>query len=122
MSSQNNPVDPFSNINFDDFKSTDDGGSSNNVDEVAVRRVAEESSFQSRQPTPLKEKITTKSFSLFPSDQEIINQSVKRSLEKHAFTPSGSDIIRAALHAFATLNTDQQDSYIQKYRGRGRKN
>lgn len=120
MSSKNNLSDPFSSINFDDFKSAEKDVSKN-VDETVVRRVAEENSFQSRQPVQVKEKITTKSFSLFPSDQTIINQAVKRSLEKHASTPSGSDIIRAALHAFATLSVDEQDTYIQKYRGRGRK-
>jgi hypothetical protein len=119
MSLNNNPSDPFSNINFEDFKSVDKN-TLKGIDEEAVRRVAEENSFQSRQPVQVKEKITTKSFSLFPSDQAIINQAIKRSLEKNASTPSGSDIIRAALHAFAKLSVDQQDTYIQKYRGRGR--
>tara|TARA_R110001592_G_scaffold31482_1_gene110961 strand:+ start:36363 stop:36737 length:375 start_codon:yes stop_codon:yes gene_type:complete len=122
MSDVDNSADPFSNINFEDFKSDQKSSSpSKDVDEKAIRRLAEENNFKSREGTKKKERITTKSFSLFPSEQDIINKAIKNSIDKHGKTSSGSDIIRAALHAFALLNPEEQDNLVQKHKGRGRK-
>ncbi len=122
MSELDNASDPFADINFDDFKSNenvDPGPTTVNQDQI--RRLAEENDFKSREGNKPKEKIIVKTFSLFPSDHEIINQAIKDSIDRHGKTSSGSDIVRAALHVFATLSADEQDNYIQKHKGRGRK-
>ncbi len=122
MSDIDNSSDPFSDINFDDFKSNDTKTPDlKKIDETKIRRLAEENNFKSREGVKKKERIATKSFSLFPSDQEIINKAIKHSINKHGTVSSGSDIIRAALHAFDSLNIEEQDNLIQKHKGRGRR-
>ena len=122
-SASTEPRDPFANINIDDFKAPPkEKPQPKRVDEALVRKAAEQSHFQSREPASKKERIITKTYSLFPSDIGIINdviKSVPTSVDMGQ--PSGSDVVRAALHAFYGLDEDEQIALVQRYRGRGRR-
>ena len=89
-----------------------------------IKKIAEDSNFQSRRISDKKQKTYNKTFSLFQEDCNIINKVIRsyfNKFEDDLSRPSGSDVIRAALHIFSEKNIDEQLSIIRKYRGRGRK-
>lgn len=118
------PRDPFGDLNIEEFRAPAkaESPSKKKVDAALIRQVAEKSQFQSREPAPKKERIITKTYSLFPADIGIINdviKSVPTSVDQGQ--ASGSDVVRAALHAFAGLDANEQIALVQRYRGRGRR-
>ncbi|HNO75547.1 hypothetical protein [Nitrosomonas mobilis] len=125
---KNDPVDPFAGIDLDRFK-TEQGKKKTSLrkpqpDKEAIKAVAEQNDFQSRQAAPKKKKIITKTFSLFQDECNIINDVLRAYLnnpDEGLSQPSGSDIVRAALHIFAEKNSQEQVKLIKEHRGRGRK-
>jgi hypothetical protein len=125
---EKNPVDPFANINLDGFKAQP-GKKKTSVkkpspDKDAIKAIAEQNDFQSRQAAPKKHKIITKTFSLFQEDCSIINDVLKAYLEnpdEGLSQPSGSDIVRAALHILAEKSSQEQVALVKEHRGRGRR-
>jgi len=128
-SSKENTIDPFKNITLDNFKNetTSSLKSKNKLDKDTIKTIANESNFQSREFRQLshKQKIVTKTFSLFPTECSIINNAIKAyfsySSENEPSQPSSSDVVRAALHAFGQRTLPEQINMIKHYRGRGRK-
>ena len=124
-----NPVDPFENINLDNFKNQDTKTkhSTENkklLDKETIKDVARESDFQSRERIRDKSKVVTKTFSLFQEECTIIDTILKNCLNHQGNSltqPSGSDIVRAALHAFTQKTSQEQITMIFNHRGRGRK-
>lgn len=123
------PVDPFDDIDLDDFKNTKRKSSKKAVADTAlIKKMAEQENFQSRQAPKKKEKIIPKTFSLFPSELDIVNSTLN-SVMTHVdvddpynqVRPSGSDVVRAALHSFGQLSEEERINLVQEYRGRGRK-
>ena len=121
--SLNNTFDAFAQ--FDDFvdvkpKNTD----KKLLDKDIIKKIAEDSHFQSRQTHQQKQKTYNKTFSLFQEECHIIHQAIKFSFDdvhQEYSRPSSSDVIRAALHLFSEKSIDEQIAIIQKHRGRGRK-
>ena len=122
------PVDAFADINLGDFKRNvkTKEKSESKKEKDKIKKIAEENNFVSRQPVVVeqKEKVMTKTYSLFKSDCDIIKQVIRSYFDENdedLSQPSGSDVVRAALHHFATLDFDKQLSLIEEHRGRGRK-
>ena len=117
-------VDPFANLNLDGFKKEKPSQKSVSLSKEEIKQVAQESNFQSRQvniETP-KQKYTPKTFSMFPDDNEIIQKAIRLYMNHSEINQaSGSDVVRAALHVFSTLNERDQVEFIEKHRGRARK-
>lgn len=121
--SEENPIDPFANINLEGFK-TENKNKKVQPDKAEIKAIAEESDFQSRQAIVKKQKIITKTFSLFQDECQIINNVFKVYLDNPDVSmsqPSGSDIVRAALHLFSTKSPEEQVALVKEHRGRGRK-
>lgn len=126
--SKENTVDPFKNISLNSFRNETALSlkSQNKLDKDTIKTIANESNFQSREVRPLnpKQKIVTKTFSLFPAECSVINNAIRAyfdNLEDGTSQPSGSDVVRAALHAFGQKTPQEQINMIKDYRGRGRK-
>ena len=125
---EKNPVDPFADINLDKYKAPP-GKKKASVnkpppDKDAMKAIAEQNDFQSRQAAPKKQKIVPKTFSLFQEDCSIINDVLKAYLEnpdERLSQPSGSDIVRAALHILAEKPEQEQVALVKEHRGRGRR-
>ncbi len=122
------PLDAFADINLDEFKSDNvikaPVINNSKLEKEAIRKVAEESDFQSRQAIVKRKKIIPKTFSLFQEECDVINQALKYYLDnpdERLSQPSGSDVVRAALYVFATKNAEEQVQLIKAHRGRGRK-
>tara|TARA_B100001989_G_C24550399_1_gene474110 strand:- start:4207 stop:4599 length:393 start_codon:yes stop_codon:yes gene_type:complete len=123
------PVDPFDDIDLSDFSNPKKTSPKKPVADVTlIKKMAEQENFQSRQAPKKKEKIIPKTFSLFPSELDIVNSTLNSVM---AYTdiddpytqvrPSGSDVVRAALHSFGQLSEEERINLVQEYRGRGRK-
>ena len=123
------PVDPFEDINLDDFRTKKKKKiKGKSVNAKTIKRVAEQENFQSRQTPPKKERIIPKTFSLFPSELDIVNSTLNSVLmysngdnPYNQVRPSGSDVVRAALHSFGKLSEEERIELVQEYRGRGRR-
>jgi hypothetical protein len=123
------PIDPFSNISLDSFKKDVSQEKSlermeAHPDKKTIKAIAEESNFQSREAAPKKQKIMTKTFSLFQEECNIINSIIRQYLENHEYDssqPSGSDVVRAALYTLATKSPKEQVALVKQYRGRKKK-
>ena len=122
-------IDPFDDIDLSDFDTKKQQVKKTQKTNAAlIKKIAEQQNFQSRQAPPKKEKIIPKTFSLFPAELDIVNATLKSVM---AYTdiddpynqvrPSGSDVVRAALHSFGELSEEDRVSLVQEYRGRGRK-
>lgn len=92
-----------------------------------IKKIATESNFHARQKeAPKKEKSKTynKTFSLFQEECQIINNIIRASYDDFDDTlprPSGSDVVRAALHELAKKSLEKQSDIVKSHRGRGRK-
>lgn len=125
--------DPFKDIALDAFKKEPKPQTAQPLhpnrlaDKEAIKAIAQESNFQSREVPAAAEpkpKIVTKTFSLFQQDCAILNEGLKVYLDapdEGGSQPSGSDIVRAALHAFHQLPDDEKRALIKQHRGRGRR-
>ncbi|MGH1377128.1 MAG: hypothetical protein ACRBCK_12380 [Alphaproteobacteria bacterium] len=122
-------ADPFDDIDLNEFQSSEQKVPKKSVSDTAlIKKVAEQENFQSRQAPKKKEKIIPKTFSLFPSELDIVNDTLK-SVMVHTdvddpynqVRASGSDVVRAALHSFGNLTEEERIDLVQEYRGRGRK-
>jgi len=127
---QKQPVDPFSasDLDLEIFKKQENQPiTAFPPDKAEIRKIAEQSDFQSRQPIKRKQKATAKSFSLFPDDLEHINRAFNEMLKSYLENPeaglakpSDSDVVRAALHLLALQPIEEQLQLIKEHRGRGR--
>lgn len=126
---EHDPIDVFADLGLEDFKKSKEPQPvatrpAPRPEMEVIRATAEQGAFVSRQPTAPKKKMTPKTFSLFPEENEVIEYALKAC---HAYPderfaqPSFSDIVRAALHVFSTLPAEEQVSHIKAHRGRGRK-
>lgn len=118
------PVDAFANIDLSQFKAKPSQKLDAQATKDVIKSIAKENNFQSRQPVTKKPKIIPKTFSLFEDECGIINDALKHYLDdpgRNSSQPSGSDVVRAALHAFSKKSSDQQVKLIKEHRGRGRK-
>ncbi len=120
------PIDPFASIDLDAFKTRGDEDHSSN--EVAnhkkeIKNIAEKSHFSSRQAPPKKQKLVTKTFSLFQDEIIIINNALRAFIDSsdELSSPSNSDAVRAGLHLLAQKSPEEQARLISEHRGRGRK-
>jgi len=93
-----------------------------------IKKTAEQANFRSRQAPRKKEKIIPKTFSLFPVELDVVNSTLKSVMTSmdlddpyNQVRPSGSDVVRAALHNFGELSEEERIKLVQEYRGRGRK-
>lgn len=123
--SEQKPLDPFSSINLETFKNTEPKTPRTLVAKDAVREAAIQSSFPSRQPKPVvkREKHTAKTFSLFPVDSSIIKNALRIFMDHNMpGQPSGSDVVRAALHEFSKKSENEQVQLLEKFRARGKRN
>lgn len=126
---ENQPVDPFATIDLGEFKQkkskTIDNDIIRVVDKDIIKKAAEQSDFSSRQSAPKKQKLVTKTFSLFQDEIIVINNALKAYLESSSdddlSSPSNSDVIRAGLHLLSEKSPKEQADLIAKHRGRGRK-
>lgn len=122
-------VDPFDNINLDDFKNQPTESEIviqqiPEIDKSVIKGIAEENNFKSREVSQKKEKIITKTFSLFKDECNIINKTITHCLSNSYQDPvhvSGSDVVRAALYLLSQQPNDEQINLILQHRGRGRK-
>lgn len=120
--SEQKPVDPFSNIDLNTFKSNAPKKSKLPPLKEAVREAAIQSNFQSRQPIVKREKHTAKTFSLFPDDTAIVKNALRSFMDHNmSAQPSGSDVVRAALHEFSRKPESEQVQLIERYRARGKR-
>jgi len=120
------PVDPFSTIDLDSFKQEPSKIQAHeiNVDKEKVKKEAVKSNFNSRQIAPKKQKLFTKTFSLFQEEMIIIKKALKAyddTLEEEFSSSSHSDAVRAGLHLLAEKSPKEQAQLISTHRGRGRK-
>lgn len=118
------PVDAFANIDLKQFKGQTKQIVETQITEEQIKTIAEENNFQSRQPVTKKPKIYPKTFSLFEDECAIINNAIKYYLDdpnRSPSQPSGSDVVRAALHAFSERTPENQIELIKENRGRGRR-
>lgn len=120
-------VDVFSEIDLEEFKKPkkkDANLKPSQKEKEAIRSVAQESEFQSREPVkPRGIKIIPKTFSLFKEDLEVVNTVIQNYLFDHDpgyRQPSGSDVVRAALHHFVKQPPEEQVRQIKERRGRGK--
>jgi hypothetical protein len=113
-------VNPFDEINVSDFKKS---SSPSSELKEKVKVLAKESNFYSRESIKKlpKPKVVTKTFSLFEEECAIIHDIMKKSLNNDPTVLSGSDIVRAALHAFSKIPLQEQIEAIGMHRGRGRR-
>ena len=119
MSDEKKPADPFSSINMEDFKKKKEPDAP--VNKSIVKDAAAENNFHSRQTPKVKPRHIAKSFSLFPEENEIIQTSIRSAIsDSDSVIATGSDIVRAALHAFKTLPEKEKVKLIKQHRGRGR--
>jgi hypothetical protein len=124
----NPPIDAFAELNLLAFKNTSPQRQkvslTPKLEKEVIREAAEQSAFISRQPVGPKKKIVPRTFSLFQDECDIINMAL-RAYQLHPderlSAPSSSDVVRAALHMFATLTPDDQGAAINAHRGRGRR-
>jgi len=119
------PLDPFASLNLSEFKARQSKTPApQKLDKEAIRELAAENDFRSRQMPEKKQKIVTKTFSLFPDECDIINGALKAYLDdpdEGLAQPSSSDVVRAALNSFATRSPAEQVALIKQHRGRGRR-
>jgi len=121
------PVDPFANLDLNEFKQ--EKSETNEVirviDKEVIKQTAEKSDFSSRQVSPKKQKLVTKTFSLFQNEIKIINNAIRAYLESSdeddLSTPSNSDAVRAGLYLLAEKSPEEQANLIAEHRGRGRR-
>lgn len=122
--SEQKPFDPFSNLDLDSFKNANASQPKPKPppEKKVIREVAQESKFQSRQPVQKRPKHSPKTFSLFPDDMAIIQNGLRSYMDHHGSSqPSGSDVVRAALHIFAKKSPEEQACLIEQHRARGKK-
>ena len=122
-------VDTFQDLDVMDVKPKKRSGQT--LEKEDIKKIAEESHFHARQKvvqkeTPKKDKAKTynKTFSLFQEECQVINNIIRASfddLEDDLPRPSGSDVVRAALHEFSKKSLEKQISMVKSHRGRGRK-
>ena len=105
-------VDTFEDLDVIEIKPKKDSGQILKKEEI--KTIAEESNFHARQKTaPNKEKAKTynKTFSLFAEECQVINNISRASydgVEDDLPRPSGSDVVRAALHEFSNKSLVKQ--------------
>ena len=123
-------VDTFQDLDFEDLKlkkTTAKKTETKSLAKETIKKIAEESDFHSRQKeTPKKEKSKTynKTFSLFQDECQVINNIIRAyydAFEDDLSRPSGSDVVRAALHELSKKSLEKQLSIVKNHRGRGRK-
>ena len=134
MSDVAEPLDPFASLDLDEFKAKKKDKPAEKKaaaprpkkkkakaqDEV-IKKVAAESNFTSRKSVETREKILSKTFSLYPTDLDIVADSIRMfPISYYVSSPSSSDVIRAALHAFSELSEERRIELIEEHRGRGR--
>ena len=112
--------DAFKSVNLDQFKKKKNS-LPKKIDKKEIRKTAESAGFISRQPSPATERSMVKSATLFQAEIDIIGNCKLDISESGDFTPSDSDIIRAALHGFKQLPKSERMNLIISYRGRGRR-
>lgn len=124
----NDPMDVFADLDLAEFKKPVKrqlNVKSSTTEKEAIRAVAEENKFQSREPIKARgKKVIPKTFSLFEEDCDVINSAIRGYLlssNPGRFQPSGSDVVRAALHFFIEQPTEEQIKQIKERRGRGHK-
>ncbi|GJL71985.1 MAG: hypothetical protein NMNS01_11840 [Nitrosomonas sp.] len=122
------PIDPFATLGLDKYKKPENKKETSvkkpPPDKDAIKAIAEQNDFQSRQAPVKRQKIVTKTFSLFQEDCSIINDVLKAYLEnpdEGLSQPSGSDVVRAALHILAEKSAQEQVELVKEHRGRGRR-
>ena len=123
---EKSPVDPFAAIDLDSFKQEPSKIKAHeiNIDKEKIKKAAVKSNFNSRQIAPKKQKLFTKTFSLFQEEMIIIKNALKAyddSLEEEFSSSSHSDAVRAGLHLLAEKKPEEQAQLILMHRGRGRK-
>ena len=128
---EKNPIDPFKNIELGNFKNKSQSNDKKEIesslhDKEVIEKIANESQFQSRESKRelKKPKLITKTFSLFQDECVIINDVIKAYLNKvedSMSQPSGSDVVRAALHSFSRKSSQEQLDLVKQHRGRGRR-
>lgn len=123
---EQSPSDPFANINFDAFKSESEAPKTESaIPKDLIKKVAEESSFASRQAVPIKKrKLIKKTFSLFQEEVAIINQGLRAYMDEagdEPSCPSNSDVVRAGLYLLSEKTPEEQAALIEQYRGRARR-
>jgi hypothetical protein len=120
--SEQKPFDPFSSLDLNTFKNNSQPKPKPLPEKNLIREVAQESKFQSRQPVLKKPKHIPKTFSLFPDDTIIIKNGLRFYMDQNnSNQPSGSDVVRAALHIFAKKSPEEQARLIEQYRARGKR-
>jgi hypothetical protein len=115
-----NIIDPFKDIDLNNLKKN-----SNSIDESqknTIKSLAIENKFISKEEPKRKEKVITKTFSLFRNECLVINDSITNysKMDENYSSASGSDVVRAALYNFSQLDKETQYDIIRKHRGRGR--
>ncbi len=120
------PLDPFASINLESFKIEDNSNrpsKENEVQKKEIQKIAEKSDFSSRQAAPKKQKLVTKTFSLFQDEITIINNALRAFIDSsdELSSPSNSDAVRAGLHLLAQKTPEEQAKLISEHRGRGRR-
>ena len=134
MSDVAEPLDPFASLDLEEFKtqkkdkpagkkavSPKPAKKKARVQDEVIKKVAAESNFTSRKSVETREKILSKTFSLYPSDLDIVADSIRMfPISYYVSSPSSSDVIRAALHAFSELSEEKRIEMIEEHRGRGR--
>ena len=120
---EKNSIDPFASLNLDELTVSSNSGLSNDLDKEKIKKAAEESSFSSRQIVAKKQKLVTKTFSLFQDEIVIINSALRAYIDStdELSSPSNSDAVRAGLHLLAEKSPEEQAQLIAEHRGRGRR-
>jgi hypothetical protein len=140
MSEINEFMDPFEDLDINEFKIDKQQVRKNNIEQnevtlaslnnhkrqiEVIKKVAEDLSFSSRENERNKGAQTaTKTFSFYKEEIDIINQYISeyyRDPSLYSTAPSGSDIVRAALHVLANKPLNEVMELLELYRGRGRK-
>lgn len=120
--SEQKPFDPFSSMDLNTFKNNSQPKPKPLPEKKVIREIAQDSKFQSRQPVQKKPKHAPKTFSLFPNDTAIIQNGLRFYLDySDSSQPSGSDVVRAALHIFAKKSPEEQARLIEQHRARGKR-
>ena len=120
------PIDPFASIDLDAFKTPNKENSRQSDDDNRkneIKDIAEKSDFTSRQAPAKKQKLVTKTFSLFQDEIIIINNALRAFIDSsdELSSPSNSDAVRAGLHLLAEKSPEEQARLISEHRGRGRR-
>lgn len=139
MSNVNEFMDPFGDLDIEEFKNNKNPEINNiKEDEISsakvndnrkeievIKKLAENLSFNSREGDRNKGAQTvTKTFSFYKEESDIINQYIYayyRDPSLYSTQPSGSDIVRAALHVLSEKPLHEVMELLEVYRGRGRK-